>query len=288
MQPQKSLRIENVIFYPIKGCKGVQRYSIPISDKGFAIDRIYAILQSKSELPDTWTAVSQSKFPKLACVVPSDVTDDSISIRAPGMPQLFHQTVFDGKMLKIDLWGDTVEAIDQGDPASEWFSDYLGTPVRFARISPGNKRRDPLGNPQTTSLFYRTPILLMSKESVAELSVRVNENLSFERFRPNIVLSGLDAFEEDTIRELQIGDVSLEISELCERCSIPSVDPILGKLQTKLLAKMREMRSGSKVMKSAAPKGEIHEDQYYLGVYFLPKVSVPLSRIFVGQKVCVV
>jgi uncharacterized protein YcbX len=283
-----SVKVENVIFYPIKGCKGIQRYSIAISDNGLENDRIYAVLQSDSMSPVNWKALSQTKYPKLACVSPSDVTDSSLSIRAPGMAQLFHQAVFDGPKILIDLWGDTVEAIDQGDPASDWFSLYLGTPVRFVRIIPGKHRKDTTGISKPSSLFYRTPILLMAKESVEELSVRVQETLSYERFRPNIVLSGLRPFEEDSIARIRIGNVILDISELCERCSIPAVNPKTGELQTGLLAKMRNKRSVDTVKKSVAPKGVIRQGQYYLGVYYVPRIVGSLSRIFVGQEISIV
>ena len=49
-----------------------------------------------------------------------------------------------------------------------------------------------------------------------------------DRFRPNLVLEGLEAFAEDTIRRLRIGDVELALVKPCTRCSVPGVDQRTG------------------------------------------------------------
>jgi uncharacterized protein YcbX len=51
-----------------------------------------------------------------------------------------------------------------------------------------------------------------------------------QRFRPNLVLTGLLAYDEDHIREVSIttaeGPVVLRLVKPCSRCSIPDVDPL--------------------------------------------------------------
>jgi uncharacterized protein YcbX len=48
------------------------------------------------------------------------------------------------------------------------------------------------------------------------------------RFRANLVLEGLPAYEEDFIRTLRIGDVTLRAVKRCARCTVPGVDPATG------------------------------------------------------------
>ena len=52
------------------------------------------------------------------------------------------------------------------------------------------------------------------------------------RFRPNIVLDGIEAHDEDHIDLLEIdtpqGTVRLKLVKPCARCSIPGVDPDTG------------------------------------------------------------
>ena len=56
--------------------------------------------------------------------------------------------------------------------------------------------------------------------------------VGMERFRPNLVLSGLAAHEEDQIRNLRIDvggrTVTLQLVKPCGRCSIPDVNPNTG------------------------------------------------------------
>ena len=52
--------------------------------------------------------------------------------------------------------------------------------------------------------------------------------VTMARFRPNIVISGLEAFEEDTILRLKIGTVELELTKPCSRCKITTLDQKTG------------------------------------------------------------
>lgn len=265
-----SIRVSHLIFYPIKGCMGVQRYSVECSGNGIHLDRLYAFIVPDVHTPGLWKALSQTKYPKLALIEPFNVTETNISIKIPDSTPMTHLAQTAGKEYHIDFYGKEVKAVDQGDAVSDAVSKYLGTDVRFVRIQTSGTR-----------LFYRTPILLMSSESIAELSNRVGERVGFDRFRPNIVVSGFKPFEEDDIDHIQIGSLKLTKSELCERCSIPAVNPETGNLETKLLRRMRDARSASTMSQPNLRKG-----QYYLGVYYVPVIEEGShGRVFVGQSV---
>jgi uncharacterized protein YcbX len=55
--------------------------------------------------------------------------------------------------------------------------------------------------------------------------------VGIERFRPNIVLAGLEANDEDRLDELRIDageEVQLRMVKPCSRCPIPNIDPATG------------------------------------------------------------
>ena len=274
--------ISHIVIYPIKGCKGVERYSAHVSKNGLVHDREYAVVILDKEKPGHCVALSQSKHPRLSLVSPTNIYDDSITISAHGNGTIVHQPVMKGKEYWMDFYGDQIQAVDQGDTASRWFSDFLGEEVRFVRITQDKKRKTSAGSLKPATIFYKTPVLVVSSESLDSLSKSVGETLHHNRFRPNLVLSGLSPFEEDTLAGFCVGPLSLTGTELCDRCSIPGVDQSTGQLNTGLLGQLRRARQGPAI-KSRYP---VKEDQYYVGLYTEPSVSKNAStRIYVGQSV---
>ena len=49
-----------------------------------------------------------------------------------------------------------------------------------------------------------------------------------ERFRPNVVIDGVAAYDEDRMHELRAGPVTLRMVKPCTRCSITTTDQQLG------------------------------------------------------------
>ena len=77
------------------------------------------------------------------------------------------------------------------------------------------------------------PIHVSSVAALAELNRRLrSQNLSevtLARFRPNLVLDGLDAHGEDALDEIAFatddGPVRIKLVKPCARCPIPDIDP---------------------------------------------------------------
>jgi uncharacterized protein YcbX len=82
------------------------------------------------------------------------------------------------------------------------------------------------------------PLLVASTASLADLNQRLAAKgiapVTMERFRPNLVLDGLQAYDEDHLDELTIstddGPVKLKLVKPCARCSIPNVDPVTAEM----------------------------------------------------------
>jgi uncharacterized protein YcbX len=79
-------------------------------------------------------------------------------------------------------------------------------------------------------------LLVTSEASLAHLNSRLKAKghapVDIDRFRPNVVIDGVDAFEEDYAREARIGDAVIELVKPCVRCTVPSVDPARGEQGT--------------------------------------------------------
>ena len=68
------------------------------------------------------------------------------------------------------------------------------------------------------------PLLILSEASLADLNSRLAEPLPMNRFRPNVVLSGIDAYDEDHIDEIRAGGLAFKLVKRCTRCQITTTD----------------------------------------------------------------
>ena len=108
---------------------------------------------------------------------------------------------------------------------------------RADRLDPAHRR---LSSRRWTGAFEAEnafsdayPLLVASTAGLAELNRRLaaagEAPVTMERFRPNLVLDGLDAHGEDHLDEIRFttpeGPVRLKLVKPCARCTIPDVDP---------------------------------------------------------------
>ena len=49
--------------------------------------------------------------------------------------------------------------------------------------------------------------------------------IGMERFRPNLVVDGCEAFAEDEWPRMRVGALELRLPKPCARCAIPDVHP---------------------------------------------------------------
>jgi uncharacterized protein YcbX len=146
----------------------------------------------------------------------------------------------EGDVVNVTVWNDTVAAVTQGEVADAWFSRYLGQPCRLMRFDPEARRLSNVRYTGATVAPYKFAdafaLLIASTASLADLNARLARRgmapVGIERFRPNIVLEGIDAFEEDYVERLALGDAELRVVKPCVRCSVPNVDPTTGDAAT--------------------------------------------------------
>ena len=129
-------------------------------------------------------------------------------------------------------------AVYQGDANSKWFSDFLGAEVRLVRIPADHDRvvdqrwTSPKGD-QLTSYADGFPYLVASESSLEVARDKTLEGcgenpITIRNFRPNIVLSGFDAWEELLFERAKVGGATLYLTKPCTRCKLTTVVPDKG------------------------------------------------------------
>jgi len=229
--------ISRLLLYPIKGCRGVSLRSAQLASTGLTVgdigDREWVVVDEDGQF------LSQRELPRMA-LIGTRLTSTALLLSAPGMLSLEIPFASEGDVLRIRVWNDELDAVTQGRVADQWFSDFLGRRARLMRFDPLARRlskREYTGATEAPYKFADAFALLVTSEaSLADLNARLQakglEPVDIDRFRPNIVLDGVDAFEEDYAREVRVGDAVLELVKPCVRCTVPSVDPARGEQGT--------------------------------------------------------
>ena len=227
------LRLESIHVYPVKSCAGTSPLQAVLAETGFDLDREWMVTDAAGSF------VTQRELPRMA-LVQTALKGDELVLRAPGMLAL-HVAVdrIEGRT-EVEVWGERVAAYDMGPLCAQWFTDFLGRPLRLARFDPEAARRADrrwTGSIEATAAFQDAfPLLVASTASLAEVNRRLalagQAPVTMARFRPNLVVSGLDAHGEDHLDELAFatadGAVRLKVVKPCARCPIPDVDPERG------------------------------------------------------------
>lgn len=228
--PAVAARIERLFVYPVKSCAGVEVRQALLTETGFDLDRAWMVVDEQGVF------VTQRELPRMALVQPT-IRHSDIVLRAPGMLALHLQIDTVEEPVRVKLWDDEVAAYDMGDTAAQWFTDFLGTRLRLVRFDPEQRRLSNLkwtGGVEAANQFSDGyPVFVTSTASLDLLNEKLvaagRAPVEMERFRPNIVLSGLQAHDEDRLDVMAIvtegGEVRLKPVKPCARCPIPNVDP---------------------------------------------------------------
>ncbi len=228
-QADVQARISRLIAYPVKSCAGLALQEAVLTETGLDLDRAWMVVDEDGEF------VSQRELPRMALVQPA-LRGDELVLRAPGMLALHLRIDTVEAPCKARVWDDVVPAYDMGAVAAQWFSDFLGRRLRLVRFDPAHRRLSSLkwtGGLEAPNQFSDGyPVLVASEASLAGLNDRLaaagHAPVGMERFRPNIVLEGVEAHDEDRLGLMRIeADAPVELLPVkpCPRCPIPDIDP---------------------------------------------------------------
>src|SRR5271169_4066239 len=232
--------ISDLFVYPIKSCAGVRMKEVSIVPTGFEFDRNWMVIDADGNF------VTQREYPTLALVRP--------------------QLNGGGEPVTITLFGEKHGAVSTTADADAWFSTYLGGSFRLVKWDPSKLRKGGVQYPERdtapTSFVDNYGVLVISQASHAALNQKLPQAVPMNRFRPNIVVTGIDEHEEDYFTHARCGEIALRFVNPCFRCSLTSIDqqsatPGLDVLPTLSTYRYDEAAKGVKFGAYAAISGGI-------------------------------
>lgn len=220
------MRLVSLHIHPLKGARGIQVASATVEPRGLRHDRRFMLVDARGGF------VSQRSHPRLA-LVETALVDASLRLALPCGDHLEVPLAPEGPRREVEVWGDGVTAVRVEGEASALLSGFLGDELELVCM-PEDVRRpvDPAYAREGDHLSFADgfPILLASLESLADLNARLEEPVPMDRFRPNLVVEGGQAYAEDTHERVRVGALHFRMPKPCSRCQVTTVDQSTGEL----------------------------------------------------------
>lgn len=219
------MRVSGLFVYPVKSCAGVAVEESLVTATGFQWDRRWMVVG------DDGRFLTQREQPRLA-LVRVRIADDRLVLSAPVLADLVVPLRSEaGPSIRVTVWKDECDAVDEGGNAAAWFTDHLGISARLVRLARDDAR--PLGSTAAqpgdrVSFADAYPFLLLSEGSLRQLNRRLNLPVEMDRFRPNIVVDGCEAHAEDDWSSVRIGEVDFRVAKPCSRCAVVTTNQQTG------------------------------------------------------------
>ena len=231
-------QITDLFIYPVKSLKGIALNESMTALRGLQYDREWMVTTSDYEF------ITQREIPLMSMIEVS-IDPDALTLSSKNntkfqVPLLLSSTT----VIKSSVWGDICDAYDEGDDVSLWLTSLLGQyknkSLRLVRYSSQGIRPVPakyLNGVEAQSAFSdQFPYLITSWESLEKLNTGLIKNGSqvaeMDRFRPNIVVKGIDNLEKKTSQNLlcQKSGYDFGLRKPCKRCKIITINQDDGKI----------------------------------------------------------
>ena len=239
------VRISSITVYPLKSGSGINQLDTIALPTGLYGDRHLIITDS------TGNFVTQRQMPTLS-QLQAQLGDGSIRIQKGSNYLDLSVPTPKQRTARVKIWNDSVSAIDLGDNAAEFLLRNLGKHRgRTMRLYMKDEHREAWDGTQVHPYYFADgfPYLVTNEASLRDLQSRIKDahgeqdaEIMMERFRPNLVLSGLEPWDEDNIASIATQDVTLSFVKPCARCVITMTDQQSARRGPEPLRTLRKFR----------------------------------------------
>ncbi len=241
-------QLTDIYIYPIKSLGGIRLTEAVVEKRGLQYDRRWMLVDAGGNF------LSQRQHAQMALL--------QVKLKPEGLlvshkhnlltPLLIPFEANDEKSLLVNIWQDVCFAFEVTPEANSWFSQALNLPCKLVYM-PDNAIRpvDPeYARPKDIVSFADAyPFLIIGQESLNDLNRRLTEPVPMDRFRPNLVFSGGEPFDEDSWTEFTIGETKFYPVKPCARCQVTTIDQTTGQKSAEPLKTLATFRTqNNKVM----------------------------------------
>lgn len=219
---------------------GISLSAATLTDRGFAHDRRWMLTDEHGRFLTQRTHHIMTLFS-------TSLEPEGLRVQFGGDDILVPYNPL-GNELMVDVWSSRCRAVETGAGISHWFSERMGQPVKLVYMPDKTRRRVDgryVHNKELVSFADDFPLLMIGQASLDDLNSRLATPVPMDRFRPNIVFNGGNAFAEDAMDSFWINNIRMRCVKPCARCVVTTIDQQTGaasKEPLKTLAKYRTVR----------------------------------------------
>jgi uncharacterized protein YcbX len=217
--------ISEINVYPIKSLRGISLQKSVVEDKGLRFDRRWMLVDKNNRF------LTQREFPRLATLA-VDIADDKLRVsNGENNIEISLSPAFETSAA-VKIWSSRVRANIYEREINEWFSGALQINCKLAVMPEDSKRKVnyfyAVHKEDVVSFADAYPFLLIGENSLKDLNERLDKKIPMNRFRPNFVVAGSEAFEEDVWKRIKIGATLFHLVKPCARCVVTTIDQRSG------------------------------------------------------------
>lgn len=222
------MKLTKIIIYPIKSLGGVELQESELDHFGLKYDRRWMLIT------DNGKALTQRENHSLSQFIVA-LNNDTVIVRHKE-DELFEAkiplTLNEGISTNVTIWNDTCNAFEAEESINTLFSKKIGESVKLVYLPDLNGRTIDTKyakNGEKTSFTDGFQILILGEESINFLNSKLEEKITYHRFRPNLIFSGGQPNCEDNFRDFTIGNSHFKGLKQCSRCVITTINPANSK-----------------------------------------------------------
>lgn len=213
----------------MKSCAPVKRGSFDCHLLGMEyeglFDRCFIVSRNKKQ-------VTARIYPNMVLIQPK-IVNNQLILSAPerldfvlNLNKLRKGSVND----KVECWYSKVDGVDAGDDVANWLSEFItGKRGEFRLIfyphlfptkgvSKNDKKYKSYRNDDAGTYHDKTSYMLINQASIDEMNTHLDHVVKPLQFRPNLVVEGPGAYDEDNWKWVRVGDnVIYRVLKPCTR-----------------------------------------------------------------------
>ncbi|SFM90623.1 hypothetical protein SAMN05216516_101231 [Izhakiella capsodis] len=217
------ISLSRLFIHPIKSMRGLHVSHAQALDSGLAFDRTFMISDNSG------TFLTARQFPQMVLFTPALMADGLYLTAPDGSSAAIRFQDFQPQAAPTEVWGQHFTAQIAPEMINNWLSNYFPRPVQLRWVGKQMSRRVQDFEQVPLGFADGFPYLLINDSSFRYLQNKVPAGIKIEQFRPNLVVTGAAAWDEDSWASIRISDVVFDVAKPCGRCILTTVSTERGR-----------------------------------------------------------